>query len=176
MAWSPPPMHVGQEPVVLTEATPAQVLQVRAATHHDLPAICVIENLAYPFPWTRGNFSDSLHSGYDFWVLSDADGMAGHAVLMWSVEEVHLLNITVHPERQGRGHGRRFLRWLFSDAQARGARSMLLEVRPSNTLALGLYRTLGFEEIGLRKGYYPSWNNSREDALVFSRRIDHTVP
>lgn len=89
---------------------------------------------------------------------------------MWLPDEVHLLNLSVTSPMQGRGYGREMLRWLLRDASARGARGMLLEVRPSNTRAIALYRSSGFESIGLRRGYYPA-ENGREDAQVLFRRL-----
>ncbi len=149
---------------------------LRKALAQDLEAIGHNEQAAYAFPWTRGNFDDALAAGYDLWCLASADGLIGHAALMWSPDEVHLLNITIAPSRQGRGLGRALLRWLCRDALARGAGRMLLEVRPSNAVAMALYEQEGFACIGLRKGYYPSWNNSREDARVYVRVLTDPFP
>ena len=140
--------------------------------HSDLDAVVAVESVAYPFPWTRGNFVDALDSGYDAWVFdADAD-MIGYAVLMWLPDEVHLLNLCVVPELQGRGLGREVLRCLCADARLRGAGSMLLEVRPSNAVARSLYESAGFAPIGLRKHYYPAGPGAREDALVMRRELD----
>ncbi len=144
---------------------------VRAVNSFDLEEIASIEARAYPFPWTTTNFSDSIASNYDFWVLETVEGLLGYALVMWLPDEAHLLNITLRPERQGIGIGRRFLTWVLGDVQARGALALLLEVRPSNPRALALYISMGFSQIGSRKGYYPSWNHSREDALVFSKPL-----
>ena len=73
----------------------------------DIEDVIAVELNAYPFPWTRGNFLDSLDSGYEAWVLRDEDGdLLGYFLMMYAVEEVHLLNITVRPEKQGEGLGR----------------------------------------------------------------------
>lgn len=145
---------------------------VRRMQHRDLDAVAAVESVVYPFPWTRGNFVDSLDSGYDAWVFEvDAD-MIGYAVLMWAPQEVHLLNISVVQELQGRGLGRAILRCLCADARLRGAGSMLLEVRPSNTVARSLYESAGFVQVGLRKHYYPAGPGAREDALVMRRELD----
>ncbi len=150
-------------------------LQARPMCEADLDAVMAIERVIYPFPWTRGNFGDSLRSGYDAWLFASPDEPAvpilGYAVLMRAVDEVHLLNISVVAARQGRGHGRRILGWLCRDAAARGVRSMLLEVRPSNLPALKLYESSGFERLGLRRGYYPAEGGLREDALVLRRML-----
>src|SRR5690606_4608963 len=121
----------------------------------------------YPFPWTRGNFGDSLRAGYDCWRFDDERGvMIGYAVLMWTPDEVHLLNLSLEPAAQGRRIGEWCLRWLADEIQRRGAAALLLEVRPSNHRALRLYERVGLQRVGVRRGYYPYFEQQREDALV----------
>src|SRR5690606_17419627 len=98
-----------------------------------------IERTAYEFPWSLQNFASSIRAGHDAWLfrLGPAPGQAevdlcGYALLMWAPEEVHLLNITVRPDLQGRGIGAAMLRWLLDDTARRGAGRMILEVRPGN--------------------------------------------
>lgn len=154
---------------------PAPALQVRPMQVADLDRVAEIERAIYAFPWTKGNFSDSLKAGYDAWVFEApamAPGaMAGYAVVMWIPDEVHLLNISVDAAWQGRGLGRAMLDWLCADARSRGARSMLLEVRPSNQPARQLYASSAFEQVGLRRGYYPAAAGTREDALVLRKEL-----
>jgi ribosomal-protein-alanine N-acetyltransferase len=143
------------------------VWQLRDMQARDLDAVMVIELAAYPFPWTRGNFSDSLNSHYDCKVLHDALGkMAGYFLLMTAVDECHILNITVRPDLQGLGVGRLLFKEIKALAFSNGCSSLLLEVRPSNSQALGVYKKMGFDQIGLRKNYYPAGEHAREDALV----------
>jgi len=133
----------------------------------DLPEILVIENNVYPYPWTRGNFLDSMYSRYQNWIVREASGaLAGYFLLMMAVDEAHLLNISVRRDLQGHGVGRMQLDKIVSLAKEHGMRSALLEVRPSNQHAFDVYRRYGFVEIGRRKGYYPSAGGSREDAIV----------
>jgi ribosomal-protein-alanine N-acetyltransferase len=157
---------VSAEPI----AAPAR-WRVRPMSSTDLPRVLAIEREIYPFPWTAGNFGDSLKAGYEAWVFENAQDTIGYAVVMWIPDEVHLLNISVAGPWQGRGYGRAMLEWLCEDAGRRGARTMLLEVRPSNDRARAMYETAGFVQIGLRKRYYPSYENTREDALVLQRRL-----
>ncbi|MFA7291564.1 MAG: ribosomal protein S18-alanine N-acetyltransferase [Rhodocyclaceae bacterium] len=131
----------------------------------DLDEIIAIEDTVYPFPWTRGNFSDSLAAGYSSWVCRVGGELVGYMVVMMAVDEAHLLNISVDQRRQGMGFGARLLRHAMRVAKTLGARTLLLEVRPSNTRALELYRHFGFVRIGVRKGYYPA-AEGREDAMV----------
>jgi len=134
---------------------------------NDLPEVLAIENDVYPYPWTRGNFLDSIYSGYEAWTLRETSGaLAGYFLLMLAVDEAHLLNISVRRDLHGRGIGRLQLDKVAGIAKEKDMASVLLEVRPSNQRALAVYRRYGFEQIGVRKGYYPAAGNTREDALV----------
>jgi [ribosomal protein S18]-alanine N-acetyltransferase len=133
----------------------------------DLKEVQVVEDAVYPFPWTAGNFIDSLRSGYDAWVARDADGkLIGYFLIMFAVDEAHLLNITVRGDLHGCGFGRLLLDRTMQIARDNTMTSVLLEVRPSNQRALHVYRRYGFTEIGRRKGYYPASGKTREDAIV----------
>jgi [ribosomal protein S18]-alanine N-acetyltransferase len=139
----------------------------------DLEQVCAIENAVYPFPWSLGNFKDSLVSGYDAWVVREtntSDVMA-YAVVMWIPDEAHLLNISVALNHQRIGLGSALLEWLMLDAKKKKATNVMLEVRPSNLSAVRLYKQVGFLQIGVRKGYYPNGNLPREDALVLSKSL-----
>ena len=136
----------------------------------DLDAVLAIELRAYPFPWTRGIFSDCLQAGYSAWVLQRGNELIGYAMLSIAADEAHLLNVCAAPEEQGHGHGRRLLRALLQLARGRGVKRVFLEVRPSNTPAIGLYHDEGFNEIGRRPRYYPA-RNGREDAIVMAKEL-----
>jgi len=134
-----------------------------------LDRVLAVESECYEFPWTRGNFIDSLAAGYLADCLLDADGaLMGYRIAMPGVEEMHLLNITVAPGFQGLGLARLMLVDLVRVCRARGAATLWLEVRPSNVRARGIYERFGFRQVGLRKGYYPASGGQREDALVMS--------
>jgi ribosomal-protein-alanine acetyltransferase len=106
------------------------------------------------------------------WVLRDEDGdLLGYFLMMYAVEEVHLLNITVRPDRQGQGFGRKLLDKLIGLARDANMHAVLLEVRPSNNHALLVYHHLGFVQIGQRKNYYPAAGASREDAIVMRKML-----
>ena len=124
----------------------------------DLAGVAAIEQAAFAFPWSRGNFGIVLRDG--------GNEVAGYLILMPVVDEMHLLNVTVAPVWQRQGLGRWLLRLAVALTLAHGFGSLLLEVRPSNTGAITLYHRVGFAEIGRRKRYYPAENNTREDALV----------
>ncbi|THF55948.1 ribosomal-protein-alanine N-acetyltransferase [Pseudothauera rhizosphaerae] len=131
----------------------------------DLEWVTANEAELHPYPWTRGNFADSLGAGYSAWIQSDGGHPCGYAVVLSVLDEAHLLNISVARGAQGRGLGGALLDFLCARARASGATQFFLEVRPSNQPALALYRRTGFEPIGRRKGYYPA-PGGREDAIV----------
>lgn len=136
-----------------------------------LDAVMAIEAAAYAHPWTHGNFADSLRSGYAGRLLVVDEAIRGYYVAMKGVDEVHLLNITVAREHQGRGWGARLLAHLADWSRAQGAQWLWLEVRASNAGAQRLYQREGFQRVGLRKGYYPAGQGRREDAIVMSRPL-----
>jgi ribosomal-protein-alanine N-acetyltransferase len=133
----------------------------------DVDEMVEIENQAYAFPWTRGNFIDSFASGYSLWGCRLTGDLIGYFVLMMAVDEAHLLNLCVAAQRQGMGFGARLLGHAKRVAQRAAAIRLLLEVRPSNTKALALYRHFGFRQIAVRRGYYPA-EQGQEDALVMA--------
>lgn len=133
----------------------------------DLDAVVAIEATIYDFPWTLGNFRDSLTAGYSCWGVHSADGLIGYAVMMLGANEAHLLNLSIAAPVQRRGHGAGLLEHLLRVARGYQARVIFLEVRPSNPGARRLYLRHGFQQVGMRRGYYPA-RHGREDALLLS--------
>lgn len=133
----------------------------------DLAAVSAIEEGIYEFPWTQGNFLDSLRAGYSCWLCHDALDLVGYAVLMNASDEVHLLNLSVAGHHQRQGHGARMLEFLIGNARAAKAGKIILEVRPSNDAGRRLYANCGFRQLGIRRDYYPA-ALGREDALVLA--------
>ena len=153
------------------QASPA-MLPIRRMHPDDVREVVAIENAQHPFPWTAGNFNDSLKSAYQAWILRDArEALAGYYVMMPVVDEAHLLNITVRGDLHGHGLGRLMLGHMAALAQRMRLDSILLEVRPSNLRALSIYQQYGFVRIGRRKDYYPAADNAREDAIVMARTL-----
>ena len=142
----------------------------RAMRREDLEAISRIELAAYPFPWTFGIFRDCLAAGYECWVLERSAEIIGYGVLSVAGGEAHILNLCVAPAEQGRGHGRRVLSRMLDLARWHRAERVFLEVRPSNSAAIALYDSAGFNEIGKRPNYYPG-PRGREDAIVMAMEL-----
>ncbi|MDT4848809.1 rimI: ribosomal-protein-alanine acetyltransferase [compost metagenome] len=170
-------------------AHPAPAAERRIAfevvTDADLDAVCEVEKSAYTHPWTRKHFADSLASGYPAVMLLGealpgeavhprrADGrvLLGYLVAMPGVDEVHLLNITVAPAHQRQGWARFMLDALALWSRSQGAQWLWLEVRASNAPARALYEGYGFQQVGMRRGYYPASHFQREDAVVMSLNL-----
>jgi len=136
----------------------------------DLDTVAALEASLQVFPWSRGNFADSLAVGHSAWVLRVGGDLIGFSVVMTVIDEAHLLNIGVCQRYQGQGYGARLLRHAMENARLNHASKLFLEVRPSNERAVELYRHFGFRQIGLRKGYYPA-TIGREDALIFDKEL-----
>lgn len=137
----------------------------RPMTAADIDRVIQIERAAYPYPWTRGNFTDCLECGYSCWVVEVDGELVGYSILMAGAGEGHVLNCCVAPAWQGRGLGRLAMQRLIAGAPGYGVDCLFLEVRPSNARAIALYESLGFETVGLRRHYYPA-DQGREDAIV----------
>jgi ribosomal-protein-alanine N-acetyltransferase len=154
--------------------------QLAPARWHDEPMtlaaldeVVAIESAAYAFPWSRGNFIDSLAAGYEAELRREVHGdLLGYWVAMPGVGELHLLNLTVVPARQGQGLGRALLERVIQRARELQMGSLWLEVRPSNERACNLYLRRGFALAGRRRAYYPAPGSAREDALVMQLGID----
>ncbi len=131
----------------------------------DLDEIMAIEPQIYPYPWTRGNFSDSLNSGYQTCVLVEQEKIIAYALLMMVLDEAHLLNLSVAKSYQKQGLGRFLLEHMLQIAKDHQAANMFLEVRQSNLSAIALYESIGFNEMAIRRAYYPA-ANGREDAVL----------
>lgn len=145
-------------------AVPIPQLHYRRMRAADLAEVARLEKSLYEFPWSLGNFRDSVSAGYDCWVAAHGDAVIGYAILMVALDEAHLLNFAVASEWQSQGIGRAFLTHVIEVARDAKAQIVYLEVRPSNEAARHLYRKMGFQQIAIRPEYYPAVHG-REDAL-----------
>jgi ribosomal-protein-alanine N-acetyltransferase len=143
---------------------------IRQMREADIPAVLGVEKDSYEFPWSAGNFHDSIHAGYGAWVYEVGGEVVGHMVLMTVLDEAHLLNITIAPVWRRQGLGSILLEHAMQAARRKQAQALYLEVRPTNDAAIKLYEKMGFEAFALRKGYYPA-QAGREDALVMRKML-----
>jgi ribosomal-protein-alanine N-acetyltransferase len=144
--------------------------EVRLMQPADLKSVAAVERVAYRYPWSLGIFRDCLLAGYHCLVLDVAGSVTGYGIMSIAAGEAHLLNLCVHPHAQRLGYGRRLLNALLLKASDAGADKVFLEVRPSNEIALLLYRSVGFEQVGIRPAYYQA-ENGREDAVILAATL-----
>ncbi len=146
---------------------PALVIEeMRSA---DLDEIMVIEASCFPTPWPRQVFDMELISPRSFSRVTRLDGMVVGYIVAWMIyDEVHILNIAVHPDFRRMGAGESMIRYCLDHFLTKGAKHAILEVRRGNLGAKRLYEKLGFKSIGIRRGYYV---DTGEDAIVMMLSI-----
>lgn len=149
-------------------------LQFRPLVEADIPAVVAIEKNVYVFPWTAGNFSDSLLAGYHCWGCWHGENLIGYSIMMTALEEAHLFNIAVAAPWQTQGIGAHILRLAIKQARKSGCNTMYLEVRPSNIPARRLYDRFGFQQLAVRRDYYPAITG-REDALFLNFNLNEPL-
>jgi len=137
----------------------------------DVTEVIDIERASYQFPWTEGIFHDCLRVSYLCRVAVHGQRIVGYAVMSMGAGEAHILNLCVREEARRAGVGRQLIGYLLDQAEGAGMLEAFLEVRPSNAIAMRLYQSLGFEQVGSRRGYYQAVGG-REDATVLRLRLD----
>lgn len=145
-------------------------VQIRPMMEIDLPEVAAVEQQSYAFPWSENIFRDCLRVGYTCRALDLSGQVIGYGVMSLGAGEGHILNVCVRAEFRNLGFGRRLLEHLLERAAAAGVSEAFLEVRPSNVAAIRLYQDMGFEQIGIRRGYYQA-PDGREDAIVLKREL-----
>ncbi|HEY4341204.1 MAG TPA: ribosomal protein S18-alanine N-acetyltransferase [Steroidobacteraceae bacterium] len=158
MATAPDQFALAGEPIV------------RPMREADVAEVIGIERASYQFPWTEGIFHDCLRVGYLCRVAVQGRTIVGYAVMSMGAGEAHILNLCVLETVRRAGVGRGLIRYLLEKAEGAGMAEAFLEVRPSNSIAMVLYRSMGFEQIGTRRGYYQAVGG-REDAAVLRLRL-----
>ncbi len=138
---------------------------IRPMSESDVADVITVERASYQFPWSEGIFRDCLRVGYVCRVVTLAEQVIGYGVMSVGAGEAHILNLCVSDVYRCRGIGKRLLRYLIERGAASGMNEAFLEVRPSNTAAIRLYLSVGFEQVGMRRGYYQAVGG-REDAAV----------
>jgi ribosomal-protein-alanine N-acetyltransferase len=146
-------------------------LTIRVMHDADVVEVIGIERGSYQFPWTEGIFHDCLRVSYLCRVAVQGQHIVGYAVMSTGAGEAHILNLCVREDSRRTGVGRQLIRYLLDQAEAAGMLEAFLEVRPSNAIAMRLYQSLGFAQIGTRRGYYQAVGG-REDAAVLRLRLD----
>jgi len=146
-------------------------VEVRPMHELDIPVVAAIEKAAYQFPWSEGIFRDCLRVGYVCRIIDVAGDVGGYGIMSVGAGEAHILNVCIRDEYRARGFARKMMQYLIERARTAGMSEAFLEVRPSNVAAARLYHSLGFEQVGIRRGYYQA-SVGREDAAVLRRLLN----
>ena len=154
---------------------PIPQVQLRPMAEEDLARVAAVERESYSFPWSEGIFRDCLRVGYVCRVVEIGFDLVGYGVMSTGAGEAHILNLCVRETMRGRGISRTLLRQLLDLAVEAGVEDAFLEVRPSNLAAIRLYQSLGFVQVGVRKGYYQA-AGGREDATVLRLDLQQLRP
>ena len=154
----------------IVEPVNGQTVTLESMTLEDLDDVLAIERASFHTPWSRGAFRYELTQNRvaRCSVARYGRRLAGYLCLWEIGHEIHVTNLATHPDLRRRGVGRVLLGAVLEDARRRSVDLAFLEVRPTNTEALGLYERFGFRVIGRRKGYY---FDTGEDALVMEARL-----
>ena len=148
-----------------------QTHAIRRMTQQDIDAVVDIERRVQSHPWTEGNFFDALKAGYEAWVVCHGSEVVAFSLQLMAPDVAHLLLIGVAPDWQGKGIGAGLLAWGEERLLLQPLESQVLEVRPSNTRAIAFYHRWGYQQIGVRKGYYPDGRGHSEDAWVLQKAV-----
>ncbi|HEY6643452.1 ribosomal protein S18-alanine N-acetyltransferase [Povalibacter sp.] len=146
-------------------------VRFRPMTIPDVTLVSAVERASYQFPWSEGVFRDCVRVGYLCRVVELQGEIAGYGIMSFGAGEAHVLNVCVRDDLRGYGVGRQLMNYLLDRARDEYMQDVFLEVRPSNTVAVGLYESMGFERIGVRKGYYQAVGG-REDALIYKLPLE----
>ena len=149
-------------------------VRLRPMRDTDVSALMEVETEAYHFPWTAGIFHDCLRVGYSCWVVSQHNPVDSYGIMTVGAGECHILNVCVRPALQSSGLGRFMMDHLLELAGEYKADTAFLEVRPSNKPAIHLYESMGFNQVGVRRDYYPA-AQGREDALILAKTLSYRL-
>jgi [ribosomal protein S18]-alanine N-acetyltransferase len=144
--------------------------RIRTMDTRDIDSVLDIERAAYDFPWSANIFSECMKAGYVCRLCLDNVSPVGYGIMSVGAGECHIMNLCVHPMCSGNGYGSLLLTDLLDIATRARAHIAFLEVRTSNRRAHSLYQHLGFNEVGIRKNYYPA-PTGREDAYVLAKTL-----
>lgn len=141
----------------------SEQLYFRHMQEGDIPAVTAIEQAVFSRPWTEQSFVQALQQDTLFVVVLKDNTIIGYCGMYCSFEEGEITNVAVSPQKHHQGIGRSMMRYLLEEAKSRGISRIILEVRISNCNAIQLYKSLGFENCGIRKNFYEM---PREDGMV----------
>jgi len=145
-------------------------VRIEKMNDQDIDEVLAIEQLSFPVPWNRQLFKQEIRNPYSrSYVLRISSGTVTGYLIFWLVmDEAHILNIAVHPGYRSLGFGNMLMGFAMDQIETGGGKTITLEVRRSNSVAISMYRKFGFTSVGIRKNYYVS---SNEDALIMEKKL-----
>lgn len=141
--------------------------QISLLTPQDLERAFQLEQRSHAFPWTEKTFASNQGERYLNYQLTTDDQLAGFAITQVVLDEATLFNLAVDPVFQRQGIGRQLLQHVITELESRGIQTLWLEVRASNRPAIALYEQLDFNEVSVRRNYYPT-ADGKEDAIIMA--------
>lgn len=139
-------------------------LLLRKITPDDAEAVAALEAQCFAMPWSREDFWREMRNDLAEYVVGELDGQVIAYAGAWvSFDQAEVMHVAVASELRGQGVGTMVFGALIDAVKRRGAKSVTLEVRPSNVAAIKLYESFGLHSVGRRKGYYI---DNGEDALI----------
>ena len=142
---------------------------VRKMTESDVARVALIEKANFSQPWSENAFLTAMDSSDNILVVAEAEGnILGYVCMYVSIDEGEITNVAVDESSRKKGVGVALLKHVFEEAKENDVSRIVLEVRVSNSPAIGLYKKLGFEELGIRKGFY---DMPKEDASIMEYKI-----
>ena len=144
-------------------------MQIRPMTIEDCEQVAAIEAASFSMPWSLRSFAETVErENFRYFVAEEAGEILGYCGFLFVLDEAEIPNVCVKEPARGRGIGKQMMTVLIEEAKKLGMAILYLEVRESNTPAITLYRSLGFEENGIRKNFY---EQPAEHAVLMSKTL-----
>lgn len=141
-----------------------QKIVIEKMKSDDIANVVEVENNSFDIPWSKESFENELKNKLAMYLVAKVEDKAVGYVGVWKIfDEGHITNVAVHPDYRGQGIGKSLISELLYLCEKEGINSLTLEVRKSNIVAQSLYKSFGFVEEGIRKGYY---SDNNEDAII----------
>ncbi len=140
------------------------ILSFREMVPEDAAEVAMIEEACFSMPWSRESFwQEAANENTCYLLVLWNEKIIGYAGAWLVAEEAQITNVAIHPDYRNKGAATRLMARMIEEVKSRGASAMTLEVRPSNSAALALYKKFGLKSVGRRKGYY---QDNGEDAII----------
>lgn len=146
------------------------MIEIKRMDQTHVSQIAELERICFSDPWSERSIGSELENRLSMWfVATEEETVLGYIGSQTVLDSSDVMNIAVHPDHRKKGIGEKLVLELVHYLKEKDIKSLLLEVRVSNTAAINLYKKLGFQEIGRRRNYY---HNPKEDAYILRKELD----